>query len=102
MTRIRRNIVIAVAITAIPVAAILAFTLWLWWPDANKLNRYAVYGDMSGVRLCLQFGVSANAPSRWGWNHENDGQTPLTAAAQFGQVEIVQLLLKNGADPNLS
>ncbi len=32
---------------------------------------------------------------------ESRAQTPLTAAAQYGQVEVVRLLIDNGADPNL-
>ena len=101
MTRKRRILFIVTAITGVCVAAFIALALWLWWPDANTLHRYALLGDMPGVRLCLRFGVNPNAPSHWGWNLENEGQTPLTAAAQFGQVEVVRFLLKSGADPNL-
>jgi len=101
VTRRRRILFLLAAIIGLPVVAIVAFVLWLWWPDANKLNAYAVRGDVSGVRLCLRFGVDPNAPMRWGWNRENDGQTPLTAAARHGHVEVVCLLLKSGADPNL-
>jgi hypothetical protein len=82
-------------------AAVLGFAIWLWWPDANALTGAAARGDLEGVRWCLRFGVDANAPSRWGWRHENEGQTPLTAAAQHGRTEVVRLLLREGADPNL-
>ena len=78
----------------------IAFVLWLWWPDANKLNRFAKSGDTEGVRLCLRLGVDPNAPEKWGW-YNSDGQTPLTAAALFGHLEVARLLLKSGADPNL-
>jgi hypothetical protein len=81
--------------------AVASVVLWFWWPDANRLTGYAARGDMSKVRLSLRLGVDPNEPSRWGWHHENPGQTPLTAAAQFGRVDVVRLLINNGADPNL-
>ena len=100
MTHKRRRSLVAAAV-AIPVAVIVSLALWSWWPDTNKLTGAAGRGDVAGVRLCLRFGVDPNTPSRWGWNHENEGQTPLTAAAQFGRVDVVRLLLEKGADPNL-
>jgi len=101
VTRRRLITIVLAAVIGVPAALLIAFVVWLWWPSPNKLTRYAERGDVAGVRLCLRFGVDANAPSRWGWNLEIDGQTPLTAAAQHGQVEVVRLLLKSGADPNL-
>jgi ankyrin repeat protein len=83
------------------IAVVTGFAIWLWWPDANVLTGAAARGDLDRVQWCLRFGVDVNAPSRWGWHHESDGQTPLTAAAQLGRVEVVRLLLRNGADPNL-
>jgi ankyrin repeat protein len=83
------------------VVVVIAFAVWLWWPDANTLTGAAGRGDIDGVRWGLRLGVNPNTPSRWGWRHENDGQTPLTAAAQFGRVDVVRMLLQNGADPNL-
>jgi hypothetical protein len=59
------------------IAVVIGLAIWLWWPDANKLTGAAARGDLDGVRWCLRFGVDVNAPSRWGWHHENDGQTPL-------------------------
>ena len=81
--------------------AVAGVIIWFWWPDANKLTRYASRGDVVGVRLSLTHGVDPNEPSRWGWRQESVGQTPLAAAAQFGRVDVVRLLLVNGADPNL-
>jgi ankyrin repeat protein len=101
VTRRRRILFLFAAVLGVLAASTIAFVLWLWWPNANKLHRYAVRGDVAGVRLCLRFGVDPNAPSRWGWTLENDGQTPLTTAAQYGHVEVTRVLLKSGADPNL-
>jgi hypothetical protein len=81
--------------------AIGAFALHLFRPDANDLTGYAANGDLAGVRRCLRWGVDADEPSRWGWHLENEGQTPLTAASQYGRVEVVRILLQQGADPNL-
>jgi hypothetical protein len=91
----------AAAVGAVIVTPVIALGLWLWWPDSNKLTGYAARGDVAGVRFCLRFGVDPNAPSRWGWGRAYDGQTPLTAAAQYGRVEVLRLLLSSGADPNL-
>ncbi|MEX0714695.1 MAG: ankyrin repeat domain-containing protein [Pirellulales bacterium] len=83
------------------VVAIAGFVLWLWWPDANKLSVYAAQGDLTGIRWSIRLGVDPNEPSRWGWYHENLGQTALTTAAATGQVAAVRLLIAEGADPDL-
>jgi ankyrin repeat protein len=88
----------ALAFLLVAAASVL---LWLWWPTANTLTGYAARGDLSGVRLSLRLGVDPNEASRSGWRLENAGPTPLTAAAQFGQVEAIRLLIDQGADPNL-
>jgi len=61
----------------------------------------AARGNVAGARWSLRLGVDPNEPSRYGFRHENLGQTPLTAAAQFGQVDVARLLISKGADPNL-
>jgi ankyrin repeat protein len=53
------------------------------------------------MRWSIRLGVKPNSASRWGWRNENEGQTPLTAAAQFGRVEAIRFLLSKGADVNL-
>jgi hypothetical protein len=94
--KLRRSLTILSAAGAISAAA-----LWLWWPDADTLTGAAARGDAARVRLCLWLGVDPNTPSRWGWSRENEGQTPLTAAAQFGRTDVLRLLLDAGADPDL-
>jgi len=79
----------------------LAVWLWLQWPDTNTLIGQAARGDLAGARWSLRLGVDPDTPSHWGWRRENEGQTPLTAAAQFGRVDVARLLLAHGADPNL-
>jgi ankyrin repeat protein len=81
-------------------AAIVILPFAWWFHSSNRLTAYAENGDLAGVRLCLWFGTNPNQPCRWGWP-DADGQTPLTAAAQFGRVEVVEVLLKWGANPNL-
>src|SRR5688572_24192924 len=90
-------------------ATFLVLAAWLalivhWWyrPTANQMVRYAEQGNVAGVKYCLARGVHPNANEKWGWRPEKcDGRTPLTAAAQTGQIEVVRLLLRKGADVNL-
>jgi len=89
---------------ALLIVAIAGLTTWALWPSRpypNELTGHAARGDIAAVRACLRRGADPNAPERWGWQHENLGQTPLTVAAQHGRVEVVRLLLQHGADPNL-
>jgi Ankyrin repeats (3 copies) len=79
----------------------LALAVWLAWPGTNTLVGQAARGDVAGARWSLRLGVDPDIPMRWGWSRENEGQTPLTVAAQFGRIEIVRLLLADGADPDL-
>jgi ankyrin repeat protein len=79
----------------------LALAVWLAWPGTNTLVGQAARGDVAGARWSLRLGVDPDIPTRWGWSRENEGQTPLTVAAQFGRIEIVRLLLAEGADPDL-
>lgn len=98
----RRRISFAVLATmALLLLAGASALLWLWWPTSGTLMGHAARGDVAGVRLSLRLGVDPNEPSRYGWRRETPGQTALTAAAQFGQVAVVRLLIDSGADPNL-
>jgi hypothetical protein len=102
MSPTRRRIRLWFGVTFGAIASLcLAFLLWLQWPDANRLTGQAARGDLAGARWSLRLGVDPNTASRWGWRHENEGETPMTVAAQFGRVEVVRLLLAHGADPDL-
>jgi ankyrin repeat protein len=46
------------------------------------------------VRDLLKHGAPVNARQQHGW-------TPLHAAAQNGNLEIIEILLQNGADPSI-
>lgn len=49
--------------------------------------------DVDAVKLWLDLGVEIDAPTTWG-----QGETALIAAAQYGNVAMVRLLLSRGAD----
>jgi ankyrin repeat protein len=76
----------------------------------TPLTRAAALGHLEAVRLLLEAGADPGgaAPSTgWcrldatGMNHgdseDSDGTTPLMAAAGFGQLEVLRLLLARGA-----
>ena len=80
--------------------AVAGLAIMIWWPDADRLTGYSAKGDIEGVRLCKRLGVDVNEPNRWGWRHDIAGETPLTAAAKNGRVDVVRYLLDHGAKIN--
>ena len=50
-------------------------------------------GDIETVKKMLEFGTDVN--------QQSNGMTPLMYAARYNKVEIVKLLLENGAKTNL-
>lgn len=99
-------------------------------PEMNdELTRFAQAGDLAGVRRCLDAGVPVDWISNGRFNetplqlasragheavartllaaganarHEdNDGFTPVTAAARAKQWTVVLLLIEHGADPSV-
>lgn len=74
---------------------------WLLWPTPNKLVAAAERGDMLAVRWFLLLGGDPDAPRKWGWHGHADGDTPLTAAAGKGHLEVIRILLDHGANKNL-
>jgi ankyrin repeat protein len=69
------------------------------WDDVPLYTRLTVeasyYGNVREVAALLENGAPSNAPE--GTKSRN---TPLGYAAMSGDLDIVQLLLKHGADPN--
>ena len=63
--------------------------------DPNLLRVAIANHDLDSVRLLLLFGADANAK-------DMDAVTPLYAATETKNFEAAALLLKYGADPNLS
>jgi ankyrin repeat protein len=59
--------------------------------DAAKLGNSE---DETLIKKLIEFKVTLNITDRY-------GRTPLMLAAQNGHTTIVELLLKNGADPNI-
>jgi ankyrin repeat protein len=66
-------------------------------PTSNDLVRAASRGDTNRVKGLLLSGVPINSLETGGLK-----QTPLAAAAGYGNQEMVGFLLKSGADPNLA
>lgn len=64
-------------------------------PKYNDVMTAVVYRDQAGVAELLNLGWWVDRP-------DSQGVTPLMTAAMYGDAAIVQLLLKNGANPNSS
>ena len=60
----------------------------------GKLMRYALGGNLAGVRQLLSQGVDPNTKT-------NAGYTALMGASLRGHNQIVKILLDAGADPNI-
>lgn len=61
--------------------------------NVNPLCQAIAKGDVDTVKKMIEFGTDVNATS--------NGMTPLMFAARYNKVEIVKLLLQNGAKVNV-
>jgi ankyrin repeat protein len=66
------------------------------YPD--QLVRAAQAGSVDGVALLIELGFDVNATNRLDRYRES---APLHEAAAEGNLEVIELLLAHGADPNL-
>jgi len=66
------------------------------WHHITLLHDMAQKGDMEKAELLLKYGAGINVID------EEYQSTPLGLAARWGHHDMVQLLLKHGADPNRS
>ncbi|OCL11403.1 ankyrin repeat protein, partial [Glonium stellatum] len=51
------------------------------------------YGNMAAIKLLIRSRVNVNSPG-------NDGSSPVQCAAKSGDVQIMELLMRHGADVN--
>ncbi|MBP9794260.1 MAG: ankyrin repeat domain-containing protein [Flavobacterium sp.] len=61
----------------------------VYWANSPLCNAI-IKGDIDAVKKFIEYGADVNQPS--------NGVTPLMIAARYNRVEIIDLLLKNGAD----
>jgi len=66
-------------------------------PKGNDLVTAACLGDSNRVIRLIASGVPVDSIEKGGI-----GQTPLAGASGYGNLDMVKLLLKSGADPNLA
>jgi ankyrin repeat protein len=65
------------------------------WLRITPLHQFARKGDVETARIFLEHGADLHA------RDEDLCSTPLGWAAKFGKTNMVELLLKHGAQPNL-
>ncbi|HWB60107.1 MAG TPA: ankyrin repeat domain-containing protein [Chthoniobacteraceae bacterium] len=75
------------------------YILCIWWPTPSRFVRAAAFGNLSMMHRAIVLGLplDAPAPHLMGFGGMDRGQTPLTAAAQNGQLAAAQLLINHGA-----
>ena len=66
--------------------------------NEQMLMKYSLKGDVEAVRNLLAMGMNPNRIMAW---HAFEG-TPLRMAAERGNIDVMNLLLNAGADPNFS
>jgi hypothetical protein len=98
--------------------------LGVWASPGEQLLEAVAAGDVAEVERLLGVGAPLNyvgqpspdpprverhrpyspslSPFRWARAYTHEGQTPLMVAAQFGQVDILRILLRHGADANFA
>jgi outer membrane protein assembly factor BamB len=76
------------------IVAVAAQSTALQPPDAESLRRGARLGDAELVKQSLDAKVDVNGQTEY-------GVTALSLACNHGHIEVVQLLLDRGADPNI-
>lgn len=59
--------------------------------DHSPLCKAIIKGDVEAVKKFLEYGANVNEGT--------NGVTPLMLASRYNQVEIIKMLLHNGADP---
>ena len=60
----------------------------------NALHCVIVWDDVTAARVLIESGINLN-------QRGEDGRTPLVQAIDFGNLEMIELLLKSGADPSI-
>ncbi|MFT3870753.1 MAG: ankyrin repeat domain-containing protein [Nibricoccus sp.] len=60
----------------------------------NALHCVIVWDDLAAARVLIENGINLN-------QRGEDGRTPLVQAIDFGNLEMIELLLKSGADSSI-
>lgn len=62
------------------------------YDGVKPFSAAIVKGDVEAVKKFIEYGVDVNEKS--------NGMSPLMIAARYNKVEIIKILLANGANPN--
>ena len=78
------------------VTIVTVFAFYLWWPTPGTLVQAAANGNMNAIERSLSMGVDVNTATVL--YDPNRSITPLIAAVEHGQPQIIELLLSRGGD----
>lgn len=84
-------------IIVLPLALTLPWELWITSSPLSPIHRAAKNGDVTSIKRELDSGVSVDLPTL-NVAHILDGTTPLMLAYNYGQDEVVELLIEKGAN----
>ncbi|WP_435895518.1 ankyrin repeat domain-containing protein [Oceaniferula spumae] len=99
---IRRTIYGITAISLMVLLALGGFFLYQKFrkPTPDEFVKSCRHGDLREVKRGIRKGCDPDARALWGWRNDIEGESALTAAAESGQTEVINMLLDHGAGVN--
>lgn len=99
-----RVLKVCAALAALCVVALVAGVCWFYFtivkPDSGPLIGAAWRSDVAEIDRLIEAGKDVNGREKWGWERQNLGRSPLTAAVQVANEATITRLIRAGAEVN--